>query len=299
MRRMVRFLVAASLATTPMPCFAQAWIGPKGEVSASLTYQFADYLGHLDEKGNKVHLSPSRAQGITIEAAYNVSDRLAVGVSLPYTATQNGKDPSPTSGHVGIDDGRYHASWQDYHFDVRYNVLMRPLVLTPFFTYVQPSHHYPTIGEAGSGRDLREAHIGFDIGRLLDPLAPNAYFDAHAGYVFSEKLLGIGTNRTVADLAAGYFVTPRFSPRLIGSYVRTHGGLTSDYVFGLDIPRALFLEHDRLLRDTHLRVGLGVSFAITSTLDLNAGYVRVVNGTNTHYGRGVSIGIARTFAGTR
>jgi len=69
----------------------------------------------------------------------------------------------------------------------------------------------------------------------------------------------------------------------------------SDYVFGPDIPRELFLEHDRLLRDTHLRMGLAASFALSSTLDLDAGYITLVRGKNTHYGRGVSLSISRTF----
>jgi len=37
--------------------------------------------------------------------------------------------------------------------------------------------------------------------------------------------------------------------RLLVNYMSTHGGLTSDYVFGPNIPFDLFLEHDRLLRD--------------------------------------------------
>jgi hypothetical protein len=293
----VRLFFAAALVSNALPCFAQAWVGPKGETTVALAYQFSDYLGHLDENGNKVHLSASRAQGLTFEIGYSVTDRLALAFSVPYTATRNGKDPSPTSGHVGIDDGRYHAAWQDFRFDARYNILTRPVVLTPFLTLVQPSHHYATIGEAGAGRDLRELQIGFDVGRLLDPIAPNAYFDAHAGYVFSEKLLGIRTDRTVVDFAAGYFITPRFSSRLLVNYLSTHGGLTSDYVFGPNIPLALFLEHDRLLHDKHVRVGAAMSFAINSAIDFNAAFVTTVSGTNTHYGRGASTSISYTLPG--
>ena len=294
----MKFFLAGALALTAVPCFAQAWVGPKGETSVSLTYQFSDYLGHLDQHGTKIHAGASRAQAATLEIEHSVSDRLALALSVPYNATRNGKDPSPTSHHEGIDDGLYHAAWQDFHFDARYNVMTRPVVLTPFLTFVQPSHHYATIGEAGTGRDLRELQIGFDVGRLLDPIAPNAYFDAHVGYVFSEKLLGVRTDRTVVDFAAGYFITPRFSSRVLVNYLSTHGGLTSDYVFGLNgqppIPHDLFLEHDRLLRDKHLRVGAAVSFAINSAIDINAAFITTVNGTNTHYGRGVSTSISYT-----
>lgn len=277
------------------PCFAQAWIAPKGETTVSLTFHFSDFLGHLDRNGDKVYLGASRSQGLTLGVDYSATDRLAFGFSVPYTATQNGKDPSPVLHREGIDDGKYHATWQDYHFDVRYNMLMRPVVLTPFLTYVQPSHHYESIGEAGAGRDLRELRVGFNVGRLFDPVLPNGYVQARVGYIFSEKLIGIGTNRTIADLDLGYFVTPRFAPRLIASYQVSHGGLT-DEVFALPPTDPLFREHDRILRDTHLRVGIGASYAITPTLDVNAAYLTIVRGKNTHYGRGVLLGVSRTFA---
>lgn len=141
---------------------AQAWVAPKGEMSVSLAYQFADFKGHLNQHGNEIPLGGSRSQSVTLDIDSSLTDRFAFTASLPYVATRNGKDPSPAAGHTGIDDGHYHSTWQDYHFNVRYNLLTKPVVLTPFVGMVIPSHHYATIGEAAPGRDLRETHIGFD-----------------------------------------------------------------------------------------------------------------------------------------
>ena len=286
--------IAIALLAAPQS-FAQAWVAPKGEIDVSLSYQFSDYLGHLNENGDKIHLGASRAHGLTLGVEYSFSDRFAVSASLPFAATQNGKDDSPTSGHHGIDDGHYHSAWQDYHFEARYNVLTDPLVVTPFIGYVLPTHDYATIGEAGAGRDLQELHVGVNLGRLLDPAFPNTYFDVHLGYVFSEEAFGISTNRSMASLTLGHFFTPRYSARLIADYQNTYGGLTSDYVFGTTIPEELFIEHDRLLQDDHFRMGFGGTMSVNEKLDVYLAYIQVISGANTHYGRGLSLGVSRTF----
>ena len=291
-------VVLFALLASSLP--AQSWIEPKGEAGVSLTYQYSHFLGHIGPDRVWIPVSPSRSQGLTLQLDYSFSDRLAVSASVPYAGTQNGPDPSPAGGHVGIDDGRYHSAWQDYHFDVRYNLMSRPFVLTPFLTYVVPSHAYTTVGEAAIGRDLRETHIGFNAGRLLNPLLPNAYIDAHIGYVFSQRYLGITTDRTIADVSAGYFVTPRFSARMIVNYQGAHGGLSCGPCFeGPDIPPLLAHQHDRLLADSHVRIGVGTGFSLTPSTDFYAAYVKTVWGQSSHYGHGVALGFSRSFSAAR
>jgi hypothetical protein len=255
----------------------------------------ANFLGHTDAHGNRHPENGAQAQTFTLGVEYSLTDRLAISASLPYTAARFCCNPSPNFPRTGINDGHYHGAWQDYHFDVRYNVLTQPLVVTPFLAFVVPSHHYQTFLAEAVGRDLREAHIGVNVGRRFDPLFTNAYFDSHIGYVFSEKALGISTNRTEANLAVGYFVTPRFSARLIGAYQKTEGGLTSDDIFGGQLSPELQLGHDRLVRNNYFRAGLVGSFSISPKTELYAGYVRTMWGTDTHYGYGVSLGISRSF----
>jgi hypothetical protein len=294
--------VAAVCAMITTTALAQAWIEPKGETSVSLTYQYSDYLGHLDNAGNGVAENGSQAQIATLDVDYSVTDRLAISFSVPYTLSRLGNNPSPhLVDRTGINDGHYHGAWQDYDLELRYNVLMQPLVVTPFLSFVVPSHDYQTVAAEAVGRDLRETHLGMNIARTLEPLLPKAYVDAHVGYVFSQQALGISTNRTIADVAGGYFVTPRFTARGVVSYQRTHGGLTSEQVFA-DPPVLtpdLLHGHDRLLRDTHLRAGLAGSFSIGPRTDLYAGYVKTLWGKNSHYGYGITVGVSRAFPSAR
>lgn len=294
-------LVAATVVLVTAPCFSQAWVAPRGETNVSLGHHFSDFLGHLDHTGKKlVDVGPSQSQGISLGVDYSVTDRLALSFSVPFTLTRNGKQGSPSLGRTGIDDGRYHGAWQDYHFEARYNVLTRPVMLTPFVTYVLPTHDYAAVGEAGVGRNLRELRVGFDAGRLLDPVLPNAYFHARIGHSFAEKFLGIRPNRSTANLEIGYFVTPRFTSRFLAHGQYGHEGLTGDVVFGqLPPDGALFREHDRILKDSNFRVGLGASYAVSEKVDVSAALITIVSGRDTHYGNGVSLSVSRTFAGAR
>jgi hypothetical protein len=280
---------------------AQAWVAPKGEADVSLIYQFNDYHGHLDYLGHKRAEQGSQAQIVTLDVDYSVTDRFAVSFSVPYVFARLGSNPvAAFRGHpAGANDGHYHGTWEDYALDLRYNILMQPFVVTPFLSFIVPSHHYQTVAVEAVGRDLHETHVGFNIGRTLDPLLPKAYVDTHLGYVFSEKSLGISTNRTVADIGAGYFVTPRFTARGVISYQQTYGGLTSKQVLVDPITPELFQGHDRLLRDTHLRAGVSGSFSVGPRTDVYAGYVHTLWGKNSHYGYGITAGVSRAFPRAR
>lgn len=288
-------LTAFLVAVVPLGASAQAWVSPKGETSVGAVYQFSDFLGHVDNSGTRMAENGSQAHALSLQLDYSPTERLAIGAVLPYTVTRLGSNYNFRVNHTGVDDGRYHGTWQDYRFDVRYNLRSAPLVVTPFLALVVPSHRYATIGEVAPGRDLRETHAGVNLGRLLDPLLPRAYVDAHLGYVFSEKALGISTNKTIADASAGYFVTPRVSTRLIASYQRTLGGVTSDDLQSGRTSFPVLVGHDRLLKDTHLRAGVGLEYAFTSTLAMSGTYIRLMNGRNTHYGHGISLGVSRAF----
>lgn len=293
-------LSALCLSMFSVPFYGQAWVSPKGEMSLSLSYQFTDFPGHLNEKGIKESLAGTEAQGLTLQAEYSVNDRLAASVSIPYIAART-VDISPNPHPESNDDQKYHSTWQDYQLGLRYNLTSTPLVLTPFVAWVVPSHDYANRGEAVVGRRMNEIHVGVNAGRLLDPLLENAYVDARFAYVFSEEELGISTDRTVGDLAVGYFLTPRFSARILASYQRTHGGLTGDYIHRPDsgIPDELRLHSDRLVRANFLRTGLAGSFSVTPRVDIYAAFMTVVNGSDTHYGQGISVGVTRTFSSFR
>lgn len=290
------------------PCLhAQAWLGAPGETTVSLSYQQSDFQGHVSETGERQPHGSSKARALDLGIDTVLTPRLAVSFSLPYVSVRNGPEPSPVAGRSGNDDGRDHATWQDYHAEVRYNVVSRGIVVTPFVGLVVPSHHYAVFAEAGQGRDLREVQGGVDLGRLLTSRWHQPYVEARLLYAIPEKVFGISTNRVGVDASLGFFVTPTFSLRGLVNWQRTSGGLTADQVFGPGGPPTpnpnldpvLFQQHDRLLQDRHLRDGLAASWAVTSNTEVFAGVVRTVSGRNTHYGTGFSVGIARSIKSRR
>ena len=236
--RRVEVLLGLGLSWISASLNAQAWLGPKGEITVSLSYQASDFKGHLSETGARDAGGSSKSQSLDLGIDYSLTDRLAFSASLPYVATRNGPDPSPVSDRGGNDDGRSHSNWQDYHFELRYNVLSRAVMLTPFAGVVIPTHHYTVFAEAGTGRDLREAQVGIDVGRLLTPKWHQPYAEARVLYAIPERPLGVSTNRVGIDGTLGLFITPSFSIRGMVNWQRTNGGLTSDQVFGSGGPPA-------------------------------------------------------------
>ena len=271
------------------PMVAQAWVAPKGETTLFLTFQRSEFPGHLLDRGEKDPIGDSYSRTLNLELEYSVSDRFAIAVGIPYAATKNGEDPSPVAGRTGIDDGQWHSTWQDWRLTARYNILSDPIVLTPFVRLVIPSHRYETRAEAAPGRDLNELIFGLNAGRLLTVI-PNAYVHAQIAYAFVDELEGVSTDRINGSLSLGYFLTPALSLSVSGIFQNTYGGLSVDYLFnpeGLpnpDVPAVEFFEHDRLLAEDNVRLGVGASYALGPSWSVNAGYATVVDGSATHYG---------------
>lgn len=275
--------------------FGQAWVAPRGETTVSLTFQIGEFKGHLDENGNRIPLGGSRSRTMALDVEHSLTDRLAITAGLPYVAGKNGRDPSPAAGRTGIDDGRYHSTWQDFRLGARYNILTHPIVVTPLILFRIPSHSYHTIGEAAVGRNLREEQLGIAVARIFAPADQTFYVEGQYTYTVVQKHLNVGTNRSNADLDLGYFVLPTLNVRAFVNWQDTYGGLEADFVFSPDIPADLFHEHDRLLQDDHWRGGVGASYAITENVEVYLSFLKTLRGTNSHFGNSYSVGIARSF----
>jgi len=287
-------LTLALLCGAPLAAHAQAWLSPAGEGTIGLSFEFDQFRGHLSNSGDKIPLGPSTARSLLLAVDYSVSDRWAISWSLPYVSARNDRDPSPVAGRTGIDDGDFHSTFQDDRFEVRYALLRAPF-LTPFLRYVVPSHKYQTQAEAAPGRGLDQLLAGVYVGTMLDPILPDTYVHALVSYAWVEKSLGISTNRMNVDLTLGYIVTPKFAISLLGNYQKTYGGLTSDEVFGGDVSPEQFVGHDRVLRDSHWRIGIGASYALNGDWSLDAAVGTVVSGSNTHYGNTYVLTVQRRF----
>jgi hypothetical protein len=271
---------------------AQAWPYARGEGSIAFNYQMFTADGHYAPNGDFVDLGGSRAQTLQLWLDYGVTERLGVWAGVAYVGAKNGDTPSPVLGHSGIDDGRYHSTWQDLQVGARFTIIEDPVAVTPFIQLIIPLHGYETRGEAAPGRGLRQTTVGVNGGRAMDAL-PGLYVHLHYGHTFVEQYLDVETDRDNLDFEVGLQLRPRLSVRGLVGWQETHGGLNfPDDVHG---SHDLFLEHDRLLDDDHLSAGLGAAFSATDSVSFHIVTMKSVSGSNTHRELGVSLGASWHF----
>ena len=263
-------------------------VSPAGTTDVMLTVQHTHIDSHTDRTGVLQHNIDLRSVIATIGIEYSVTDRFAIGASLPYIQSRY-RGPVAHPGAV-VDDGLLHATLQDLQLEARYALMRGDWVVTPFAGLRHPARDYPTIGHAAPGRGLKELELGVSTGHQLVAL-PDAVIGATLAYTISEAVEEIRVNRTNADLQMAYAVTPRLWIRGFGAWQRSHGGLD------LPIPPTAehFHHHDQLARANHVRAGAGVIFSITETVNVHAAYSAVLESVNAHIGRSVSLGTSWTF----
>jgi hypothetical protein len=289
---------------------AQAWLPPKGDGSVAFGVQTISFAGHFDSAGNKLEgAGKSRATNLLFGISYSFTDRFTAELSLPYVITKYTGNPAdltfgnPLFVPAVIDDGSAHSAFQDFHLDLRYNVLrdskrrgLRDLVLTPFFSFIIPSHAYEYRGESAFGRDLREYALGVSAGRLFSPLLHRAYMQGQYSYAFVQKPNDIPLNHSNVDVEVGYFLPHSVSVQGFGSWSHTYGGITIEQA--IQDPQ-LFPVHDRLLGASYWHLGGTANYSLTRSVDLSFSYVTYLAGTDTHYGRAVTVGTTWNFSTRR
>jgi hypothetical protein len=300
LKRALLASAAGVLALIVVPALrGQAWIAPRGETTISLTLERTEHEGHLLNNGKRFRVGGSHASALALDVEYSLTDRLAFSAGIPYVSTENGPDPNPVCFcREGLDDGKYHSTWQDFRFGARYNVLVHPVVLTPLISVRIPSHHYATIAEAAPGRHLREFQAGIAAGRVFEPADLTVYVAGQYTYTVVEKVLGVSTNRSNADLDIGTFPRPTVTVHAFVNWQNTHGGVTSDFVLNFDnkvLHPVLYRVHDGLLRDNYWRGGIGAGYSITERTNLGVSLATAIAGTNSHYGYFYNVGVSRTF----
>lgn len=266
---------------------------PKGEGVVSITYHNVEAEGHFTRTGDRLALGGSQSQAVQILLDYSLTDRVALTLSIPYLWARNGADPSPVLGHTGIDDGRYHSTWQDWRVGVRRSLLEGALAASGSIDFVIPSHNYDVRGEAAPGRGLHEMIAAIQAGRQFPS---QLYLHARYAHAFVENDLNISTDRDNLDLEIGLPISERITVSVVGGWQETRGGLT-DAVFSHP-DSTEFLEHDRLLDADHVNVGVGARASLSETIVLHASYVRTVAGENTHFGSGFAFGASWRFSVT-
>jgi hypothetical protein len=167
--------IAGAILLAPAAAPGQsAWLPLDGESVVSFTFQTLEFGGHFDEHGKKLEGAvPSRALVGILQFEHGLTDKLAFTARLPYVASKfTGDQHEPVTAflneryeefrhtHPGaavtsLDTGAYYATFQDFGFSLRYNLLEGIAVVTPAVGLTIPSHDYRTVGEAAPGQNRR------------------------------------------------------------------------------------------------------------------------------------------------
>jgi hypothetical protein len=276
----------------PMTACAQAWLPQKGEGRITLSYQNIHVRYHRNYLGEKTDQGPIRTHTSLASFEYGLTMNLAIDADVAHVTSrfEGFVGPKP---HGPADTGDYHPTFQDARIGLRYNVVNRSFVLTPFIGVVFPTHGYETRGHSAAGRALSELQMGVNVGRDLESFIPGTYVHGRYSYAVVERVEDLNLNRSNVEGEIGYLATRRLSLRFLAALQRTHGGLE----IPIDDQYPNFHDiHDQATRANFVRLGGGGTFSINRSLDLHADYIRTVAGNNTHAPRGIALGISWRFS---
>ena len=305
------FAAPIIVALAASPARAQAWVPARGEGSVSFLFgdMFTKYHYYTTTPYDRGHVE---GDSVLVDVSYGVTDKLAVSIGVPWVASRySGQFPHPIAADLlagvtparanPLDDGSYHSTFQDFRFDVRYNVTKKGVVVTPFIGSIVPSHNYTYFAHSAVGRDLNELQMGILASKLLDSLVPGLFVQGSYSYGFVERVLDISHDRSKMSAELGYFVTPALRLLALGSGQLTHGGIDlpppACQLCPLPpSPPVILAHHDQIDRSNFLSIGGGAAYALTENVDLFGSIVHTVAQRNGHaIDRGLSLGLSWSF----
>jgi hypothetical protein len=277
--------------------FAQAWVPEKGEGSVSVTYQKTDVRYHYDSTGAKEDKGQIHSHTTVTSLEYGLTDKLALDIDLAYIASKwdHPRGPLFLRPHGPLDNGSFHPMFQDAHIGLRYNVLKRSVVVTPFIGFTIPTHDYEVHGHSAVGLGFKEFLVGANLGRRLGPPLPNGYVQVRYSFAMHKRFADLNLNRSNADWEVGWFATRSIALRFIGSWQKTHGGLA----FHPDVKLTAdeFDIHDRVARADYIQLGAGVTFSVNRSLDVHTAWAHTpIYARNIHGDKGFVIGFSWRFS---
>jgi hypothetical protein len=288
-------LLGLAAIALPLEARAQAWTPAKGEGAVAVVYQDQNVKKHL--AGTiRADAGQIDTSVLVTDFSYGLTDKIAVDLALPFVmAKYTGQAAHPGT---DIDNGRYHSSFTDVRFALRYNLTRGRAVVTPYIGSVVPSHNYQYYGHAAPGQRLNELQIGVFAAKLIERGLPGMFISGRYSYGFVEKVLDISHNRSSADFEVGYFFSPSFRAFAMTDAMYSHGGIDFPATGGMfALPLAYQPVHDQIQRVHALHVGGGVAYSITDRMDVFGSFSRLVAGRNGHaLNRGITVGASWSFA---
>jgi len=195
---------------------------------------------------------------------------------------------------ITLDDGEWHTTAQDFRFNVRYQALRGPIVVTPFVGTDIPSHDYVFYAHAAPGRQLKEMSAGVGVGKLFAD--PGLVVQGRYSLSLSEGAIDHSRRYSLASLEAAYFLTPSIRLLAMSAGRMGHTGIDLFPDSGRVLPAEVFRHHDQLSRESYFNVGGGAAISLSDTIDLFGSFTTTVTGRNTHaVNRGLSLGVAWSF----
>jgi hypothetical protein len=283
-----------AFAVCSQTCFGQAWTPPRGEGEYAMVFQDLYTTKHTLSDGSRVDAGHVTLLGVVNSLDVGITDKLAVTLAFPLgMGLYNGKTPHL----LPIDNGNFHGGLQDLGIGLRYSLVARPLVFTPFVLSTYPMVGYEHFAHSAVGSGAWEVRIGFTVGHRFETHLRNAYFQSQYSYSISEEFMNIRPHRNRFNGEFGYFLTPRLAVRGIAlSQVMTNG-LEIPQDFPVRKPdNPLWRQHDRISRVDFVNVGGGVSYSLTRRVDVFGSLLTMPWGTNGHALKtGASLGINWTF----
>src|SRR5262245_25582154 len=136
MRRLVFALtIGASAFLAPGFSSAQVIVPPRGEGTINLVAQHYRHTGHFDKDGNKTYNTSTQSEILIAMVDFGVTDSIGLAVSVPlisskYTGPPVYSVPPGIETHAGpLDNGRYHAAFQDLRIEARRMFVAGPVVI--------------------------------------------------------------------------------------------------------------------------------------------------------------------------
>jgi hypothetical protein len=226
-----------------------------------------------------------------------VTDTIGFSVSLPFIAS---KYTGPPSYFVGpfetfpgpLDDGSYHAAFQDLRVEARRMFLTGPLALTPFIGGLFPTHDYETVGEAVPGRHRRELQLGASASVRLDPFLGDGSVHVRYLYAAAERVNNFPYTRSNIDFEGDHAVVSRVALRGLARLQVSHRGPT------LAELEPDWVNHDRFIAPNYLELGGGTSVTLAQSADVYVLWVGTVSGSNgAHRAQTLAAGVSWSFGG--
>jgi hypothetical protein len=279
---------------------AQAWVPSKGEGSISFTYQIYDVAGHFNASGNIANDASTYSQSLVTELDYGLTDAFALTLSLPFVASRYTGPPSYNAGGHPVspgplDDGNYHAAFQDVRIEVRRLFWLKGVAVAPFGGLSFPTHDYETAGEAVPGRHRNDYQIGASAGTDLGRVVPDAYVQVRYAYGTMQRIEDYPFTRSNIDVEGGKAPASWLLLRGLVNWQIRHQGPTLEQLY----EAGDWQNHDRFVVSSYFNLGAGTSLSITHSADVFVMYVATVAGSNgAHRGRLLAVGTTWGFGNT-